>query len=85
MLLKKPIYQVDKSLFYWHKLDLVRLFHYKMWDIVMVTPTPPLARIHAFLITKYKYSFVGGVGSDFLGYSIFLVNLLGEKTSEMIE
>lgn len=56
-----------------------------MWDIVMVTPTPPLARIHAFLITKYKYSFVGGVGSDFLGYSIFLVNLLGEKTSEMIE
>lgn len=51
----------------------------------MVTPTPPLVRIHAFLITKYKYSFVGGVGSDFLGYSIFLVKLLSEKTSKVLE
>ena len=51
----------------------------------MVTPTPPLVRIHAFLITKYKYSFVGGVGSDFSGYSIFLIKLLSEKTSKMIE
>lgn len=51
----------------------------------MVTPTPSLARIHAFLITKYKYSFVGGVGSDFWVTGIFSVNLLSEKTSTMIE
>ena len=51
----------------------------------MVTPTPPLARIHAFLITKYKYSFVGGVGSDFWVTCIFLVNLLSEITTTMIE
>lgn len=51
----------------------------------MVTPTPPLVRIHAFLITKYKYSFVGGVGRDFLGYNTFLLKLLSEKTSKMIE
>ncbi len=51
----------------------------------MVTPTPPLVRIHAFLITKYKYSFVGGVGSDFLGYSTLLSNLLSEITSNLIE
>lgn len=45
----------------------------------MVTPTPPLVRIHAFLITKYKYSFVGGVGSDFSGYSYIFSKSIERK------
>lgn len=31
---------------------LVRLFQGNMWDIVMVTPTPLIMSIHAFLITS---------------------------------